>query len=513
MKKPFHLILILLVVATSCVQNNSPEEKSPPNIVFIYTDDQTYETVRALGYNEIQTPNLDKLVNAGTTFTHAYNMGGWHGAVCVASRTMINSGAFIWNAKEKESLWNKKDSTALNQTWGRLMSQQGYNTYMTGKWHVAAPAGQLFDRAEHIRPGMPGDRRGELGAAIKKWKEESGDMKDWNNYMPVGYGRPLDENDNSWLPTDTTHGGFWQGGKHWSEVVKDDALDFIADASKKEDPFFMYLAFNAPHDPRQAPQKFVDMYPLENIKVPESFLPEYPWKDEIGNNPGLRDEALAPFPRTEYAVKKHRQEYYAIITHLDEQIGKILDALEATGKMDNTYIFFTADHGLSVGQHGLIGKQTLFDHSIRVPLMVVGPDVPKGQKLSQDVYLQDIMASSLELAGIQKPSYVGFNSFMDIVKGQKTESHYDAVYGAYVNFQRMIRKDGFKLLVFPKISKVQLFDLKNDPNEITDLSENPEYQEKVRTLFKDLMELQNSMGDELKLDEIYAQLEPGTPNS
>ncbi len=512
MNNTLYKVLGLLMLMTSCSQEKKTSYDILPNIVFIFTDDQTYKTVRALGYNEINTPNLDRLVNGGTTFTHAYNMGGWHGAVCVASRTMINSGAFIWNAKKKESQWNKKDTIALNETWSRLMSQQGYSTYMTGKWHVAAPAAELFDRVEHVRPGMPDDKRGKLAEAVKKWKAESGNMKDWNSYMPVGYGRPLGENDHSWSPNDTIHGGFWQGGKHWSEVVKDDALEFIADASEKKDPFFMYLAFNAPHDPRQAPQKFIDMYPLEKIEVPENFLPEYPWKNEIGNNPGLRDEALAPFPRTKYAVKKHRQEYYAIISHLDEQIGEILDALEATGKMDNTYIFFTADHGLSVGQHGLLGKQSLFDHSIRVPLMVVGPDVPKGQELSQDVYLQDIMASSLELAGIQKPSYVEFNSFMDIVKGQKNESHYDAIYGAYVNFQRMIRKDGFKLLVFPKIKKVQLFDLKNDPNEVTDLSENPKYQHKVRTLFIDLMELQSSMGDELNLDEIYGQLEEGIPN-
>lgn len=499
----FYGILVCLLIV-SC--NQIKETKPKPNIVFIYTDDQTYESVRALGYNEILTPNLDRLVNSGTTFTHAYNMGGWNGAICLASRAMINSGAFIWNAQQKTALWKNKDSLATTQTWGRLMAGQGYKTYMTGKWHVAAPANQLFDRAEHVRPGMPRDHGNQLGAAVKKWKEESGDMKDWNDYMPSGYGRPLHENDNSWLPTDTTHGGFWQGGKHWSEVVKDDALDFIGDAASKDDPFFMYLAFNAPHDPRQAPQKFIDMYPIDKISVPESYLPEYPWKDDIGNSPSLRDEALAPFPRTEYAVKKHRQEYYAIITHLDEQIGKILDALEATGKMDNTYIFFTADHGLSVGQHGLIGKQSLFDHSIRVPLVVVGPDIPKGKRLDQDVYLQDIMPTSLELAGIQKPAYVEFKSFMDVINGQSKKGHYDAIYGAYVNFQRMIRKGGFKLLVYPKINKVLLFDLEKDSEEMIDLAQNPAYNAKVKDLFEDLIDLQKTMGDELDLTAIYQTL-------
>lgn len=502
MKKMTYLFLILSLI--SCKEKNELVNKAKPNIVFLFTDDQTYESVRALGNNnEIYTPNMDRLVSNGTSFTNAYNMGGWGGAICVASRSMIVSGSYIWNAQKKGRLWSENDSTALTQTWSKLMETQGYNTYMTGKWHVQAPADKVFGKIKDVRPGMPGDYRNELSSATKKWREESGDMKDWNKYMPLGYGRPLNETDTEWMPTDSVNGGFWEGGKHWSEVVKDNALEFIREATPKDDPFFMYLAFNAPHDPRQAPQKFIDRYPLDKIKVPESFLPEYPWKDEIGNPPNLRDEALAPFPRTEYAVKKHRQEYYAIITHLDEQIGKILDALEASGEMDNTYIFFTSDHGLAVGQHGLIGKQSLFDHSVRVPLMIVGPDIPKGNIRRQDVYLQDIMATSLELAKIEKPSYVNFNSFMDIIKKEEAESHYNGIYGAYRNLQRMIRKDGFKLLVYPKIAKVLLFDLENDPEEINNLSNKPEHADRVKILFKDLIELQKKMEDELQLESIY----------
>ncbi|WP_149304672.1 sulfatase-like hydrolase/transferase [Pareuzebyella sediminis] len=504
------LPLVLLVLwLGSCQQSSEKKnetEHKKPNIVFLFADDQTFESVRALGFDEVYTPNLDRLVNGGTSFTHAYNMGGWNGAICVASRAMIISGSYIWNAQEKSQEWRKGDSTALTQTWSKLLENKGYDTYMTGKWHVQAPADEIFSRAEHIRPGMPRDRGGELAEAQNKWRKESGDMKDWNDYMPLGYGRPTGPEDTEWSPTDTLQGGFWEGGKHWSEVVRDDALSFIDTAKTKDNPFFMYLAFNATHDPRQAPQRFLDMYPLEDIKVPENFLPQYPYKDDMGNPPGLRDEALAPFPRTEYAVKVHRQEYYALLSHMDEQIGAILDALGTSGKMDNTYIFFGADHGLSVGHHGLIGKQSMFDHSVRIPMMVVGPGIPKGKRLDQDVYLQDIMATSLELADVQKPDYVQFNSFLDIIKGNREESHYDGIYGAYMNVQRMIRKDGFKLLVYPKIEKVLLFDLENDPNEMNDLSENPEYSEKVKTLFTDLLELQKKMNDKLSLQKIYEKV-------
>ncbi len=502
----FLLLFCCLLACKPSTKSATVEETKKPNIVFLFADDQTFATVNALGNKEIYTPNLDRMAKAGTTFTHGYNMGGWHGAICVASRSMIISGAYLWNAKEKASLWGVRDSTALKETWPKLMEKEGYDTYMTGKWHVQAPADIIFSRTEHIRPGMPGDRRGELSAAFKKWKKESGDMKDWNNYLPMEYARPTSKDDTEWSPTDTLQGGFWEGGTHWSEVVRNDAIDFINQAKTKENPFFMYLSFNAPHDPRQAPQRFLDMYPVDSIKVPESFLPEYPFKEAIGNQSTLRDEALAPFPRTAHAVQKHRQEYYAIISHLDEQIGKILDALEASGEIDNTYIFFGADHGLSVGHHGLIGKQSLFDHSIRIPLMVMGPDVPKNKQLPQDVYLQDIMATSLDLAGTEKPNYVQFNSFKDILNGENTVGHYNGIYGAYMNLQRMIRKDGYKLLVYPTIDKVLLFDLEADPNEMKDLANNSKYTEKVASLFNDLMKLQKTMNDSLDLKDTYKKV-------
>lgn len=505
-KRVFLLVMGLTMVMgckRGADEKPSLANTSRPNIVFIYTDDQTYESIHALGNEEIRTPNMDRLVNNGTTFTHAYNMGGWHGAVCVASRTMMVSGRMIWNAEKFEKFWKRGDSSALEATWGRLMKRQGYDTYMTGKWHVEAPAVYVFDTVRHVRGGMPGDRRNELAGAIALWKDESGDMKDWNKFMPLGYARPLDESDTEWSPSDSLQGGYWEGGRHWSEVVRDDAIDFIDRARTKDTPFFMYLAFNAPHDPRQSPQEYLDMYPVDSIELPDNFMPEYPWKDSIGDEPSLRDEALAPFPRTGYAVRKHRQEYYAIISHLDTQIGAILNALEASGKMDNTYVFFTSDHGLAVGHHGLIGKQSLFDHSFRVPLMAMGPGIPKGKRLSQDVYLQDIMPTSLELAGAPKPEFVQFESFMDLISGSRQESHYEGIYGAYRNLQRAYRKDGYKLLVFPAVPKVLLFDLENDPGELRDIADDPVQAQRVKTMFDELLAWQQRMGDSLDLKPIY----------
>ncbi|GLR16749.1 sulfatase-like hydrolase/transferase [Portibacter lacus] len=508
---PIYFLLIALLTVSCKSDEKKTTEDGKPNIVFLFADDMTYTAIHALGNEEIHTPNLDRLVQNGTSFTHTYNMGGWNGAICAASRAMMISGRHLWRANEYKKNWGKDDTVAIHNTWGKLMEKGGYDTYMTGKWHVGAPADKVFQHSKHIRPGMPKDAWGKAQVG-RKFNEVVGKQKidgrlvTADDIMPVGYNRPKSEDDDSWDPADPKFGGFWEGGKHWSEVLKDDALEYIDMAKDKDNPFFMYLAFNAPHDPRQAPQEYLDMYSLDNISVPASFLPEYPDKELMGNGRGLRDEALAPYPRTEYAVKVNIKEYYAIITHLDAQIGEILDALEASGKMDNTYIFFSADHGLAVGKHGLIGKQSMYDHSVRPPMMVMGPGIPKGERIDSDVYLQDIMATSLDIAGIEKPDYVEFKSFLPQAKGISKEKNYDEIYGAYINVQRMIRKDGYKLIVYPKSETVLLFDLTEDPEEITNIAANDDQHDRVKSMFEDLMKLQVEMDDKLSLQEIYNQI-------
>jgi len=450
------------------------QKRNKPNILFIFADDQCFETLRSLGCDEIQTPNLDRLVRNGVTFTHAYNQGAWHGAVCVASRTMLNTGRFLWMAREFEP--KLKEETQAGRFWSQYMKQAGYETYMSGKWHVKANPEDIFDYVKDVRPGMP-------------------------NQTPQGYNRPIEGIPDPWKPWDTKNEGYWKGGKHWSEVLADNSVEFLENASKSKKPFFMYLAFNAPHDPRQSPKEYVEKYPLDKVKVPTNFLAEYPYKDSIGCSARLRDEKLAPFPRSKYAVKVNRQEYYAIITHMDTQVGRILDALEKTGKADNTYIFFTADHGLAVGHHGLMGKQNMYDHSVRVPLMVNGPGIPKNKKLTTPIYLQDIMPSTLELAGVKKPQQVQFTSLMPLLNG-KINSSYDAIYGGYIDLQRMVSADGYKMIFYPKIGKTLLYNLEADPLEMNNLADDPAYLGLIRKLRRRLRELQKEVGDTLNLDNL-----------
>jgi len=459
--------LLITALLFSC-----QKKEEAPNILFIFADDQCYNTLRELGNQEVYTPTLDELARRGTVFTTAYNMGGWHGAVCVASRTMINTGKFLWRANALE---NQLDTLAARgQLWSMEMEKLGYDTYMTGKWHVNIQPPDIFNHVGTVRGGMPGA-------------------------VPEMYDRPLDESDREWTPWDTAFGGFWEGGTHWSEVVANETIGFLDRASVSENPFFMYVAFNAPHDPRQSPKEYVDMYPLEHVALPDNFLPEYPFKDSIGCPASLRDEMLAPFPRTEYAVKVHRQEYYAIISHLDAQIGRILARLEETGQAENTLIFFTADHGLSVGQHGLMGKQSMYDHSMRPPLLLVGPGIPEGRREKMEVYLQDLMPTALDYAGGEVPEWVEFNSLRPIVEGTQTTSSYPEIYGAYMDLQRMIRVDDYKMIVYPRAGVIKLFDLINDPSEKFNLAGARSQKERVLEMFGRLQEVQVALGDTLDL--------------
>ncbi|CAA6677766.1 MULTISPECIES: sulfatase-like hydrolase/transferase [unclassified Lentimonas] len=438
-----------------------------PNVLFIFADDQSYETIGAYGLTDIDTPNLDRLVNEGASFSHAYNMGSWSGAVCMASRACLNTGSFLWQASDDA----RECAQGKRPTWSQLMAEQGYQTYMSGKWHVGGvSAPKVFDRTGKVRAGMPKQK-------------------------PAGYNRPKDEADyaTGWKPWDKAQGGFWEGGTHWSEVLANETVAYLQEQADSEQPFFMYVAFNAPHDPRQAPKEYIDMYPLERIQLPENYIPKYPDQGPKGV-PIIRDEKLMPFPRTEFAVKVNRQEYYASITHMDAQIGRILEALEASGKADNTWIIFSADHGLSVGHHGLVGKQNMYEDAMRAPFIVWGPGVEAGTKINAPIYIQDAMATALEISGQAAPEFIDYKSVLPLLDGRATQS-YDKIYGAYINTQRMVLSGDWKLIAYPQLKKVKLFNVKKDPMEMHNLADNPEYAEKVQQLTAQLEDSMDAMGD------------------
>ncbi len=476
-------LIACCLTAFAVARPSAATTQDRPNILFIFADDYAYDCIAALGNDQIKTPTIDSLVHNGTAFTHVYNMGSYSGAVCIASRMMLNSGRFVWTS---QALHNQAEQERqAGRWWSEYMRDAGYETYMTGKWHVKASAKKSFDHMVHERPGMP-------------------------NQTKEGYNRPLADGTDTWDPADPKFGGFWKGGKHWSEVIADDTQAFLRHAAELPEgkPFFMYIAFNAPHDPRQAPQKYLDMYPPDEIKIPQPFVAKYPYGEAMQCPPGLRDERLAPHPRSEHAVRVNRAEYYAIITHLDDQIKRILDALEQTGKADNTIVVFTADHGLAVGHHGLMGKQNMYDHSVRVPFILRGPGIGANKQISTGIYLQDIMPTTLEWAGIKdKPEHIDFKSLNPLLQDESAE-HYDAIYGGYREGQRMITRDGYKLILYPKVPVARLYHLDKDPLETADLARLPESLQVMKELFAGLLALQEDVSDVLDLETAYPQFTP-----
>jgi arylsulfatase A-like enzyme len=440
-----------------------------PNFLFLIADDLTYRGIHALGNEEIHTPNLDRLVKRGCSFTRCFHQGSWSGAVCVPSRTMLNTGLTSFHAQRRA------EETPL---WGETLGRAGYDTSIIGKWHLSDTI---------------------LRRSFKEIGPVSGGMFESG---PAAYHRPSPGN--TWTPWDQSLKGQWLHTAQWQKAPKDEikhsaqvwaegAADYLLKRSGDTAPFFLYVGFNSPHDPRQAPKQFVDLYPRERIRVPPNYLPEHPFDQ---GDRDVRDEILAPFPRTREAVQLHRSEYYAHTTYMDAQIGRILDALEKSGQAGNTYVIFAADHGLAVGQHGLMGKQNLYDHSIRMPLVISGPEVPRGRRVDHMVYQHSLFATTCQLARVEVPRSVEFPSLVDLLGSAGGPKH-DAVFCYYRHFQRAVRTTDHKLIVYPQAGVTQLFDLKQDPWETNNLSARKEYAPLKRDLLERLRRFQKELDDDL----------------
>ena len=238
------------------------------------------------------------------------------------------------------------------------------------------------------------------------------------------------------------------------------------------------------------------MYPAEKIEVPPNFLPRHPFDQ---GDSDVRDEKLAPFPRTPHDVQVHRREYYALLTYMDQQLGRIMDALEKTGQADTTYVIVTGDHGLAVGEHGLMGKQNLYDCSLRMPFIVTGPGIVAGRQIDAMIYQHSLFPTMCDLAGIPMPGTVQFPSLLPLLRGERERLH-DSIYCAYRAFQRMVRTDQHKLILYPEARKVQLFDLANDPWEITNLAGDARHSGTISELFRELKKWQETVNDKFVLD-------------
>jgi arylsulfatase A-like enzyme len=407
-----------------------------PNVLMMVADDQRFDTFAALGNEHIATPNLDRLIHDGFTFTQARCMGSQQGAVCVPSRAMLHTG---------RTLFRVPDNCAGFALLGEVLQHEGYNAFGCGKWHNGPQSfSRAFNSGDNIFFGGMHDQ---YSTPVHSYSAQG--------KYPAKGARV--------------------GKKFSSELFADAAVDFLDHQKSAEKPFFCYLAFTSPHDPRTPPAPYKTMYDPKSMPLPANFLPEHPFDN---GELRIRDEMLAPFPRTPDDTRKQLCDYYGMVSSQDAQVGRILAALEATGQADNTIIVYTGDHGLAIGSHGLFGKQNVYEHSARIPMILTGPGIPHAERSDALAYGFDIFPTLCQLLQIRPPETIEGKSLGSILSGRESrvrESSFHTYIHRGKGTQHAVNDTRWKHIRYDVKDQTheQLFDLKNDPQEIHDLSKDP----------------------------------------
>ncbi|NNE76596.1 MAG: sulfatase-like hydrolase/transferase, partial [Pricia sp.] len=362
------LPMVFLAIFSACKQDSKKaEEQRRPNFLFVLVDDQspfdlqTYDPASIL-----ETPNISKLAEEGTVFESARHMGSWSGAVCTPSRHMIMSGRTLWHLPSRGDFKNPDEPIGLEeQTMGAVFNRAGYKTMRTCKKGNSYPAANEQFTVVH-------------DATKRGGTEETGSA--WHAKQVLNY---LDDRE----------------------------------SNAESSPFLIYFGFSHPHDTRNGTPELLAKYgavnhtdslnlPPANSKQPplqDNYLVEHPF---LHGHPELRDEERVSGVwknRDEETVRNELGREYACSENIDIQIGKVLKKLEEMGELDNTYIIYTSDHGMSIGRHGLMGKQNLYEHTWRVPFIVKGPGIPKNKRVEGNIYLLDVLPTLCDLAGIESP--------------------------------------------------------------------------------------------------------------
>ena len=440
------------LLALALLSGGAFAQERPPNVLFLFADDMRSDALGCAGNEDVRTPTLDALFARSQVFHRAYCMGSMHGAVCQPSRAMLMTGRTLYRAPLQ-----------LNDVplMPRTFAAAGYATFGTGKWHNGQES--FADAFEYGAKVFFGGMSDHMKVPIR-------DLVDSVSFTePVRYGE-----------------------KFSSELFADAAVDFLREHARggKERPFFTYVSFTSPHDPRQPPSYILDRYDPSEMDLPPNFLPQHPFHNGAVI---IRDEVLAAWPRTPEVIREQLAEYYGMITHLDEQIGRILAAVEEIGEADNTIVVFAADHGLAMGSHGLLGKQSLYEHSMGAPLAVSGPEVPAGDNDAL-VYLYDLFPTLCGMVGVEAPQGVEGRDLSPIWR-REAESVRDYVYLSYAKSQRAVVEPRWKLIRYPLIDREQLFDLQSDPNEMHDLIDDPRYTEHRERLASRLVATHRAIDD------------------
>lgn len=441
----FAAVFLLAVFATGPAQGM----QSRPNVLLLFADDQRPDTIAAPGdgHCPVSTPNLNRLARRGISLSQVRMQGSRHGATCVPSRAMLFSGRSLFHIDEK---------LARDPTWPQAFAEAGYTTFLTGKWHNQPASVPLnFQRGRAI---FAGGMTNPLSAKLS-------DLVDGELTEPA------------------------PANRHTCEVFADEAIRFLQE--EHPTPFFCVVAFNGPHDPHIVPDDFPVRYQPGDLSLPANFLPEHPFDN---GEMDVRDEKLLARPRTPHEVRQMLADYYRYISYIDAQAGWIIDALEASPHGKNTIVVFTADSGVARGSHGLIGKQNLYEHSIRVPMIIAGPGIPEGKTSPALCYLFDLLPTLGDYCNVKPPATSEGLSVRPSLHDPQRPAR-EELFLAYRGVQRAICDSKWKLIHYPAVDRIQLFDLQSDPEEITDLAQRPEHADRVKELQQRLGRLRREFDD------------------
>lgn len=441
-----------------------------PNILFIVVDDQSPLDLKAYDpQSRLETPHLDRLAKEGLTFDGAYHMGSFSGAVCTPSRHMIMTGRTLWHLPIGPTARTNCPPDIVQNTLPAVFNRAGYDTMRTCK------RGNSYQAANAL-------------FTVRKDADKRGGT---------------DETGSAW---------------HAEQVL---AYLNEREAAQDSDPFLIYFGFSHPHDTRDGKPELLANYGATNHTdknslppasdkqppLPPNYLPAHPFPH---GHPGLRDEVAVSGVwerRDERTIRNEIGREHACSENIDIQIGRVLDKLRALGQLDNTYVIYTSDHGIAVGRHGLEGKQNLYQHTWRVPLIVKGPGIRPGTRAVGNVYLLDTLATLCDLAGIEPPKTNEGISYKPVLEG-KAATIRDVLYGAYCGGtkpgMRCVKQGDWKLIVYDvlggTVHQKQLFNLAENPHEF--VAEHHDPQVTRLTGIKPTQEQVNLAGDPRYADQL-----------
>lgn len=461
-----------------------PAETKKPNILFIMSDDHAAHAISAYGgrlAGVAPTPNIDRLASGGMRFTNAFVTN----SICTPSRSVFWTGKY----SHVNGVYKFTGLDQSQPTLPKYMQEHGYQTGFVGKYHLHTnPVG--LDHWD-ILPGQG-----------KYHDTEFVEMGDEDPSGVVGEGK-------------TTPYSGW----HSTDIITEKALDWFKIERDPGKPFFYMLHYKAPHDLWEHARRYDDY--LTDTRIPEpanlfdhgsgrSAALDRSKQDIAGERPhtAFTDDIIA-MPagkkKRRYVYQEYIKRYLRCVKGIDDNVGRVLDYLEDAGLAENTIVIYTSDQGFFLGEHGLFDKRYMYEESLRIPLLVKWPTkISAGTVRDEMVLNLDFAPTILDLAGHPVPEDIQGYSFLPILLGESPEnwrkSFYYRYYRSHFNTPAHfgIRSDRYKLICFDTMGEWELYDLKTDPEEMIDLSDNPEYARILSSLKTALSDLQRRVGDSIE---------------